>query len=53
MAQQHAENLQPQESPRARERREALDDVVAEVAVDARVDPEGYARDTLVPEGGE
>lgn len=54
MAEQHADKLQiSEEAPQARERRQALDEVVAEVALDARVDPEGYARDTRVPEGGE
>jgi hypothetical protein len=53
MGEQHAEIVEPAEAPQARERRGALDEVVAEIARDARRDPDAYARDSRVPEGGE
>ena len=37
----------------ARPQRRTLEDVVADIAVDARHEPLAYARETVVPEGGE
>ena len=39
--------------PEARNERPTLDQVVADIAIDARHEPLAYARETLVPEGGE
>ncbi len=40
-------------SPDNRAERPSLETLVEEITDDARVDPAGYLRDSLVPEGGE
>ena len=49
---QTAENLDPREAPQT-ERHAAHDAVLREIAEDARVAPERYLQDSIVPEGGE
>lgn len=47
-----AEKLDPREDPRT-DRRAAHDAVLREIAEDAKVAPERYLQDSIVPEGGE